>query len=121
LALRLTPYCRHTARTLTAIPEPCVRIHAHEAAHLRGDLQTLLDGALYVIHVHDRQLRRCRRYHADWCTIAAVYAAKLGEYATSRWLLRRALQSHRGRPSNYVRLALACVPPVARHIWRAES
>ena len=120
-SLRLLPYLRQCDLRLAVVDGPTVRIHAHGTTHLRGDIENLLAGALYITRTHEQQLRKNARHYTDWCTVAAVYAAKLGRFAETRKLLWKAIGACPRRTQNYARLLLACCPPVARRVWRPES
>lgn len=117
-ALRLTPYLKCQGLELVALDEPTVRVTTDDRVHLRGNLQNLLEGALYIIRTHERQLQKSPKHYSDWCSIAAVYAAKLGRLAQTRQLLTQAVRWYPRKTANLARLAVACVPPLARRVWR---
>ena len=93
----------------------------HDRQHLRGSLDNLLDGALYIINSHAQQLQKSPKHYADWCMIAAVYAAKLRRLGETRRLLRQAVRWQPQHVANLLRLMVACVPPIARRVWRPET
>jgi hypothetical protein len=117
----LLPYCRERGLEVAVSDEPTIRIHAHAGDHLRGNLETLLSGALYIIRQHEHQLRKCPEHFADWCSVAAVYAAKLRRIDETRRLLRLACRANPRRLKNLLRLGIAWLPPVARCVWRAPA
>lgn len=120
-SLRLLPHCRQQGFGVVGLKEPSVRIYAHEGDHLRGNLEALFGGAVYIITHHENQLRKCPRHFSDWCSIAAIYAAKLGHYGQTRSLLWQAVRAYPSRKTNFARLALAHVPVLARAVWKRHD
>lgn len=120
-ALRMLPYLTPNGLKVAAIDEPTVRVHDHGQAHLRGNLENLLRGAQYIIETHEAQLKKCPKHYSDWCTIAAVYAAKLERFGLARSLLCKAVSANPRKPANYARLLIACLPLFARRVWRPET
>lgn len=120
-ALRLMPYLKKQGLGLSVLEGPTVRVRTHDRPHLRGNLDNLLAGALYIIEHHHQQLSKSPKHFSDWCTIAAVYAAKLRQFGLARRLLWRSLRSRPGKLVNYARLTLTLAPPVARRVWRPET
>jgi len=120
-SLRLIPYLKKAGLRLAVIDAPTVRVRTSDRNHLRGNLDNLLEGALYIIRHHEQQLRKSPKHYSDWCSIAAVYAAKLGRFAEAQQLLYRAVRAYPRKAANFVRLALTLCPPLARRVWRAET
>ena len=116
-ALRLIPYCRRNNLEIAAIDEPTVNVHAHVEGHLRDEISTLLEGHLYILRVHEPQLRKCRRHYSDRCAKAGVYAAKLNRYAIARRLFGQAMLAYPRRLSNLLRFTLTCCPQLGRLAW----
>jgi hypothetical protein len=119
--LRLIPFCRQHGLQILAVDAPTVRIHTHTDGHLRGSLDKLLRGALYIVQTHREQLRKSPRHYADWCSVTAVYAAKAGRFNLARGLLIEAARWYPRKAANFVRLAVACCPVLARRVWRWEG
>ena len=120
-ALRLVPYCDEHDLRIVATDAVTVRVHEHDGEHLRSDMESLLDGSLYIIRNHEQQIRKSSRHYADWCSITAVYAAKLGRLDVARKLLFGAVRCCPSKAINFARLLLACCPPLARRVWRGEG
>lgn len=117
-ALRLIPHCLRTGRQIATLEQPTVRVHDHEGEHLRTSLLTLLEGRLYTIRKHEKQLRKCPRHYSYWCETAAVFAIRLKRYRDARWLLWRAMRNRPTKARIYARLILVHIPPLARLPWR---
>ena len=117
-SLRLTPFCIQNGLRIENIDEPTVRIHEHTNGHLRGSLQKLLDGGLYIINNHRSQLQKSPKHYSDWCSVTGVYAAKARQFALARRLLFEATRWYPKKTTNVARLVLACCPPLARRVWR---
>lgn len=117
-ALRLVPYCDAQAYDILAIDAATVRVHQHGGEHLRDNMENLLNGSLYILGNHERQIRKSARHFADWCSITGVYAAKLGRFGVARQLLFDAVRSYPWKAANFARLLLACCPSLARRVWR---
>lgn len=120
-ALRLVPYCDEHQLEVATTDAVTVRVHEHSGDHLRSNMENLLEGSLYILQRHENQLRKSPRHFADWCSITGVYAAKLGRYALARRLFRQSLGAHFLRPSDFVRLALTCVPALAQRVWHPSA
>ena len=120
LSLRLIPYCRERGLEVAVLDEPTVRIHMHDGCHLRGSIQTLYEGAQYIVTNHERQLRKSPKHYTDWCTVAAVYAAKLHRFGDARRLLRMAIAAQPFRVKNHLRYLVASCPPLAGRCWQSE-
>lgn len=119
-ALRLIPYLMRDGRRLKVSEDLTVRVHVHEQAHLRGDVTNLLEGALYIIETHGTQLRQSARYFSDWHNIAAVYAAKMNRLGLARSLFLTSIWAYPRNAKNLMRLVIACLPPIARRVWRVD-
>ncbi len=120
-SLRLLPYCYQHQLNVKCIEELTLRIHDHAEGHLRNNMQTLLDGALYIIKQHEQQLRKSPKHYADWCTVAAVYAAKLQQYPLTRQLLWDAVKTCRKKRINFARLLVAYFPALAKFVWQNQG
>ena len=117
-ALRLVPYCDQHGYEIISIDAATVRVHEHGGEHLRDNMENLLEGSLYILRNHQRQIRKSPRHFADWCSITGVYAAKLGRLNLTRQLLFDAVRCYPWKAANFTRLILACCPPLARRVWR---
>lgn len=119
-SLRALPYCREHGLEVIAGDDIVLRIHAHAGEHLRSNFQTLLDGGLYIVDTHARQLQKCPKHYADWCMVTAVYAARMNDFALARNLFWRAVRWYPTNVKNVVRLMLASVPPIGRRVWKTN-
>ena len=117
-ALRLVPYCDEQGYDIVTTDATTVRVHEHDGEHLRDNMESLLEGSLYILRNHERQLRKSPTHFADWCTITGVYAAKLGRLDVARRLLFKAARNYPRKTINFARLIVACCPPLARRVWR---
>lgn len=122
LALRAVPACVRRGLRIDAVGEPLVVTNREieERRPLRR-ADWLHDGAVLVLERHGERLRRAPRLYADFAAVAAVQAARLGRRAEARRWLRRAIVADPGRPKHWARLAVACVPPLARRAWGTWS
>ena len=118
LALRLVPYCVREDKKMSSISATTVRVHAHSGVHLRSSLNSLLAGRIHALTTHEEQLQKSPRHYSHYCETAAVYAAKLGQFATARRLFRNAIRSYPKKIHTYMRLAAAHVPLLRSILWK---
>jgi glycosyltransferase involved in cell wall biosynthesis len=124
-SLRLLPWCREHGRTVGTVDEPLVTIGTRLAhGRARNAPERLLQATCYIIDHHRAQLQRSPEILANYYATAGVAAARSGAFADARRLLRQAVgssQVHSHRWKHGVRLLVACVPPVARIVWRSDA
>jgi len=117
-ALRLIPHCVCSGRQIMTMEHATVRVHDHEGEHLRNSLSALLEGRLYIIRKHERQLAKCPRDFCYWCESAAVFAIRLGRYRDARWLLWRAMRNRPTKATIYARQIVVHIRLLAGLPWR---
>lgn len=125
LALRLVPECLARGLSVVVIDRPLVVYH-RDPRPWRCDphrFALMREGAEYILQHHGERLRAHYSYgYANHLGVAAVNAARLGDYRAARRHLALALRARPRRFKNYLRWAITLVPPVAARVWaRGQS
>ena len=121
LAFRLTATCAERGWSVHAVPDPLVLIrHRPSSAKPRNHPSALYTGTRYVLDHHGDKLGRTPRLLANWLSVAAVSAARMGDYGEARRLLARAVRVS-PKPRFAARFAVALLPPLARRVWKVEE
>ncbi len=118
-ALRLVAACRQSAGSIAVVPMPLVRVRQRPpTGRGRNDPAKLVTATTVMLERHAELMARDPKMVADYHAIAGVGAARLGRARDARRHLVAALRTQPGRPVHWARLAVACVPAVARRVWR---
>jgi cellulose synthase/poly-beta-1,6-N-acetylglucosamine synthase-like glycosyltransferase len=120
LSLRLVPACVARGLRVVAIDRPLVVYHRNPQPWWRDPRRFTLmrDSAEYILEHHgDRLLEQFPRGYSNHRGVAAVNAARLGDFRAARRHLALSLRATPRRWKNYLRWALTLVPPVARRFW----
>jgi len=120
-ALRVAPHCRSTGRTIATSDRHLIDIRRRPPGE-RPEIAPakLLQGSTFLIDTHGTALARDPAFLANTHAIAGVNAFKLGDATTGRRHLRRAARTAPLSWRHTARLAVACVPSVARRVWIAS-
>lgn len=79
--------------------------------------EQIVEAAEFFLREHDEALAEMKAT-ASYASSGAVAAARLRRWRQSRRLFRVALRAPGRRPSDVVRLVVACLPGVRNRIWR---
>jgi glycosyltransferase involved in cell wall biosynthesis len=122
LALRLVAACRRRAAPIAVVAAALVRVHQRPASDRgRNDPEKLVTATTVMLQRHAALMARDPKMVADYHAIAGVGAARLGRPREARRHLAAAVRTQPGRPVHWARLAVACVPVLARRIWRWDA
>lgn len=116
-ALRLLPYCVERGWAVRTLDEALVQIHVHGPGGGRRSVLDLLRATQYILEHHGTQLARSSWLLSRYAAVAGVSEARLGDYRLARRYLRQAIRAHPRDSRQWLRLALASVPPVGRIVW----
>jgi glycosyltransferase involved in cell wall biosynthesis len=116
-ALRLLPYCVERGWGVRTVDEALVQIHVHGPGGGRHSVEDLLSSTQYILEHHGKQLGRSSWLLSRYAAVAGVSAARLGDYRLARRYLRQAIRAHPRDSRQWLRLALASVPPAGRIVW----
>ena len=114
LGLRLATLAHNSGLVVGVVDLPLMYWHRESAR--RDYARRRLEAAELMIDKHGEAIGRDPRLRTWHLAVAGVNAARLGEYGRARRHLF-ALACRRPAPRNIGRLALACVPPLARKVW----
>ena len=119
LGLRLVAACRRRSAPIAVVPEPLVRVNQRPPTERgRNDPAKLVRATTVMLERHAELMGRDPKMVADYHAIAGVGSARLGRGRDARHHLAAAVRTQPGRPVHWARLAVACVPAVARRLWR---
>lgn len=120
-AMRLVPACLDAGLRVEAITRPLVvyRRLAGSRASAPARLRDMRHAAERILELHGRRMRRLEPVsYANHRCIAAVNAARLGDLRAARQHLRVAVAARPLSWKTYLRLAVACLPPLAARVWQ---
>ena len=116
-AYRLLPMAQERGWVIQAIDEPYLRHTVGTPSSLRAEDEKVLQGAAYLLEHYAERLGVDRRWTARHAATAGVRAARLGRVPEARRFFRQACRARPGDARNWLRLAVAAVPPLARRAW----
>lgn len=119
-ALRLLPLCASRGWRVCTVDEPLVRRHVHEPEHGRHRVDHLLSATSYIVEHHEGRLVLVPSLLGQYCAIAGVAAARVGDYPRARSYFRRAARADPRAWKHRMRWMLALVPPIASLVWRTR-
>ena len=114
LGIRLIGECAQRGASIVALEEPLTVIYRDTR---RASARRKYEAVLHVLRRHEGAFRANRRAYSLWAAVAAVDAARDGEFSPARRLLAMAVRRDPRYWPNVVRLATCCVPPLARRLW----
>jgi glycosyltransferase involved in cell wall biosynthesis len=123
LAMRLVPHLLGRGWRIASSDELLVVYHRDPTAWAAqpGRFALMRDAAELILRRHGGELRQADpKAYADYCGVAAVNAARLGDFVGARGRLGEAIAIEPLRWRSYVRWLLAAVPPLARWFWRRQ-
>jgi glycosyltransferase involved in cell wall biosynthesis len=122
LALRAIPECLRRGLSVASIDEALVVTNREtETRRPLRRADYLHDGSLLVLDRHRERMRRDPQLYANFTAIAAVQGARMGRFGEARLLLFDAIKARPLEWRNYVRMAVAFVPPLGRRVWGTWS
>jgi glycosyltransferase involved in cell wall biosynthesis len=121
LALRLVPTCLAQGSEIRAITEPLLQLHVRSRGERRHDVRAHLAALEYILERHGSQLARSSSFLGQYLAVAGVLAAQTGDFRSAHRHLRRAVRVDPLGRKNWLRLALASVPPVGRAVWNRHE
>ena len=120
LMMRLVPHCLAKGLRTAHVDRPLVVHHKDEDAWTAepGRFALMRDAARYILDRHGETLRASfPRGFANYCGVAAVNEARLGQLAEARRHLAAAIRADPRRLTSYARWLATLVPPLARRLW----
>jgi glycosyltransferase involved in cell wall biosynthesis len=115
LGLRLRKECESRGLHVAVVDEVLIdRPKSGARALARTDLR--YDAVKLIVDTHGADLPA--EVRSRFLAIAGVSAARLQRWRDARGSFRAAIRARPAAPRNYARLALACVPALARRVWK---
>lgn len=119
LALRLVPALRQRHEAIAVVDQPLVRVNVQSARpSIRANDRAVLAGAEYLLANHEDLLARDPRRLADSHSVAAVRAARLGQYGRALRHFAHAAGADRRSPKRWARLLVSATPMLRTLVWR---
>lgn len=121
LAMRLVPACLRRGLRVAASDEPLVTYHRERDAwrSTPDRFAALRNSAELILERHGARMRSVAPAgYANYCGVAAVNAARLGDLGAARRHLLAGVSALPWRAKSYLRIGLTLVPPLARRVWR---
>ena len=117
LVQRLVPYCLESGLDLVSVDKPLVIFYNQRAFGGGNDFKARLDAAEYMLQHHGERWDNIPSVYANYCVIAGVNAARLGQYGHARHFFISAIPRQPLNVKHYGRLFLAMVPALGRRLW----
>jgi len=114
LGFRLIAECVYQGAQVMAVDEPLLVVHRDTR---RASARPKYDAVLHLLNRHETTLRENVRVYSLFAAVAAVDAARDGEFGAARRVLAGAVRREPLYWRNVVRLLLCCLPPLARRVW----
>lgn len=118
-SLRLLDHAERRGVRVAACPDPLLVIHNSRPIGNAATFRARLRSAELILERHGaRFLEAAPTTYASYCAMAAVHAARLGEYPRARRHLAAAIRVAPLQPRNWGRLlAVSLAPRLARQYW----
>lgn len=122
LALRLVPSLMARGWTVRSEPAVGLRMNRQQpGSRPLADAAAQYSGIPFILERHADRFRTDANARAKFLSVAGVSAIRLGHHRDARRFLASAIRASPRDLRAYGRFALACVPRVARRVWRVGA
>ena len=117
LAIRLFDVFRNQDITIHNIFKPLIKVHVHQGPKIRSDHNAIYLGSRYTLKKHNQLFSKHKIIYADYLSVAAWSAVKIGEYQSAKELFYKAWTLDPFNFKRVGRLIIIQFPYVRNKFW----